>query len=67
MLKTVDELSSEFQNATAILDSGWSGTYGDLAVKLGRTSRSALLAVRMVRSYVVRHPSWNASAGYKKN
>lgn len=66
MLKPAHELSSEFQCATAILDGGWRGTFGDLAVMLGRTSRSALLAVRMVASYAVRHPGWDDGSVYKK-
>ena len=66
MLKPVVELSTEFQNATAILDGGWSGTFGELAVKLGRTTRSALLAVRMVASYLARHPNWDASVVHKR-
>ncbi len=67
MLKPVEELSAEFQSATTILDGGWSGTFGDLAVKLGRTTRSALLAVRMVASYLARHPTWDASLVYKRS
>lgn len=66
MLRAADECSWEFQEATRLLDDGWSGTFGELAVKLNRTPRSALLAVRMVNSYARRHPNWNRSKVYKK-
>jgi len=65
-LRHYTELSDEYLHTEAILSSNWSGTFGDLAIKLGRTSRSALLAVRMVQSYARNHPAWNSSKVYSK-
>jgi hypothetical protein len=68
MLKATEECSWEFNETTRLLDPGsdWRGTFGELAVKLGMTSRSALLAVRLVASYARRHPTWDTSRVYKK-
>ena len=63
-LRKHNALSREYHAAEQLLDSGWTGTFGDLAVKLGRTSRSALLAVRIYRSYRRRHPNDNGTKVY---
>ena len=64
-MKPLNELSREYQRTDQLLGSGWSGSFGELAQKLGRTTRSALLAVRMVNSYRARHPDWDSSLVYR--
>ena len=59
-------LSWEYNETQRLLDGGWTGTYGDLAIKLGRTSRSALLAWRMYRAYQDRHPNDNGLTVYPR-
>lgn len=51
-------LSSTYQAVEALLDSGWSGTYGDLAVAVGRSRRSGRIIGRLVKSYALRHSAW---------
>ncbi|QDT91730.1 hypothetical protein Pan161_33930 [Gimesia algae] len=65
-LRSNRQLSKEYHIAKQLLDAGWSGTFGQLAVALGRTTRSALLAVRLTRSYHRRHPAWNSTAVYRQ-
>lgn len=59
------QVSEEYLYTEAILGSGWSGSFGDLAVKLGRSTRSALLAVRMVQAYQKTNPGWNSATVYR--
>ena len=66
MLKATNECSWKFQETTNLLDNGWHGTYGQLAVRLQRTSRSVLLAVRMVQAYALRNPAWPRSRVHRQ-
>jgi len=52
------QFSSTYHAVENILDSGWSGTYGDLCVKVGRTRRSGRIIGRLVKGYAKRHPKW---------
>lgn len=51
-------LSAAYQHVERLLDDGWSGTYGDLAVAVGRTRKSGRIIGRLVKSYALRHPGW---------
>ncbi|QDV52287.1 hypothetical protein [Gimesia fumaroli] len=59
------KVSDEYLQSEAILGTGWRGSFGELAVKLGRTTRSALLAVRMVQAYQKTNPGWNPANVYR--
>ena len=64
-LRRLDDTSVEFRHAYNLLASGWSGTYGQLATLLGRSSRSALLSLRVAESYARRTPGWDRSRVHK--
>lgn len=57
-MKSSHLLSETYQAVEDLLDSGWSGTYGDLAVEVGRSRRSGRVIGRLVKSYALRHPGW---------
>jgi alkylated DNA nucleotide flippase Atl1 len=58
-MKPESELSREYHQVKAILDGGWKGTYGDLAVCIGRSRRAGRIIGRLVKSYARRHPNWD--------
>jgi alkylated DNA nucleotide flippase Atl1 len=51
-------LSETYHAVEKVLDGGWSGTYGDLAEKVGRSRRSGRVIGRLVRGYAKRHAAW---------
>jgi len=52
------QFSPTYHAVKTLLDSGWTGTYGDLCVAVGRTRRSGRVIGRLVKGYAKRHPSW---------
>jgi alkylated DNA nucleotide flippase Atl1 len=58
MLRPVSQLSNEYHAVKGLLDGGWVGSYGDLAVTIGRSPRSGRVIGRLVKSYARRHPNW---------
>ena len=65
-MKPVSKLSPTYRDVAQVLDSGWSGTYGDLAVRIGRSSRSGRIIGQLVKSYARRHPDWSHDNVYSK-
>ena len=59
MLAPHNKLSPEYHAVAGLLNGGWSGTYGDLAICTGRSSRSGRVVGRLVKSYAQRHSSWS--------
>lgn len=57
-MKPENQLSQTYQAVKSLLDFGWSGTYGDLAVAVGRTRRSGRIIGRLVKGYAKRHSTW---------
>jgi len=57
-MKAEHLLSPTYQTVKSLLDGTWSGTYGDLAVAVGRTRRSGRIIGRLVKGYAKRHPAW---------
>jgi hypothetical protein len=66
MLTPYRKLSSAYKQVEGLLDAGWSGEYGALAVAIGRSRRSGKVIVRLVRGYGERHPNWDHSRAYAK-
>jgi len=66
MLAPLNRLSQEYHAVAGLLSGGWSGTYGDLAVTIGRTRRSGRVIGRLVRGYARRHPAWPHERVYSK-
>jgi alkylated DNA nucleotide flippase Atl1 len=66
MSKPLHQLSRDFHAVAALLDNGWSGTYGDLAVAIGRTARSGRVIGRLVKGYARRHLSWPHARVFSK-
>jgi alkylated DNA nucleotide flippase Atl1 len=58
MLAPLNRLSREYHTVASLLDSGWTGTYGDLAVQIGWGRRSGRTAGRLVKGYARRNPNW---------
>jgi alkylated DNA nucleotide flippase Atl1 len=58
MLAPLQKLSPAYHALAGVLNGGWSGTYGDLAVAIGRSRRSGRIVGRLVKGYARRHPSW---------
>lgn len=58
MLTPVHRLSGAYHAVAGLLNGGWSGTYGSLAVAIGRTPRSGRIIGRLVKGYARRHPGW---------
>jgi alkylated DNA nucleotide flippase Atl1 len=52
------QFSQTYHAVKAVLDSGWTGTYGDLCEKVGRSRRSGRVIGRLVKGYARRHPNW---------
>lgn len=57
-MKSESQLSPTYHCVKSLLDSAWSGTYGDLAVAVGRTRKSGRVIGRLVRGYAKRNPGW---------
>ena len=51
-------MSATYQRVEALLDAGWRGTYGDLAVAVGLAPKAGRVAGRLVKAYARRHPLW---------
>lgn len=65
---TDDEiLSATYRKVEKLLDQGWSGTYGDLAVAVGRSAKSGRVIGRLVKGYAERHPEWPNERVYRKD
>lgn len=58
-MKPERELSPEYHQVKAILAGGWRGTYGGLAVCIGRSRRAGRVIGRLVKSYARRYPNWD--------
>lgn len=54
------------QHVTAVLDTGWSGEYGQLALVVGADSKAARGVAKCVKEYANRHPSWPHDRVYSK-
>lgn len=67
MLKPLNALSSEYHAVAGLLDHGWSGTYGDLAVTIGRSPKSGRVIGRLVKGYARRNPAWPHNRVYTKS
>jgi alkylated DNA nucleotide flippase Atl1 len=67
MLTPRHKLSPEYHSVAGLLNGGWSGTYGDLAVSIGRSPRSGRVVGRLVKSYARRHPAWCHDQVYSKS
>jgi alkylated DNA nucleotide flippase Atl1 len=52
------QFSPTYHAVETLLDAGWSGTYGDLCVAVGRTRRSGRVIGRLVKGYAKRHSGW---------
>jgi len=65
-MKSVSQLSPEYRAVEGLLDGGWSGTYGDLAVRIGRSRRSGRVVGRLVKGYARRHAAWPHERVYTK-
>jgi alkylated DNA nucleotide flippase Atl1 len=65
-MKSLSELSIEYRAVADLLGNGWSGTYGDLAVTIGRGPKSGRVIGRLVKSYARRHPEWRHESVYTK-
>jgi hypothetical protein len=63
---SLDRLSREYHAVAGFLDAGWTGTYGDLAVMIGRTRRSGRVVGRLVKSYALRHANWPHANVYSR-
>ena len=57
-MKPESQLSPTYHRVKSLLDSSWSGTYGDLAVAVGRTRHSGRVIGRLVKGYAKRNPGW---------
>ena len=49
-----------------LLAGGWRGTYGQLAVAIGRTAKSGRVIGNLVRGYAKRNPTWDHRNGHAK-
>jgi len=58
MIRPLHQLSPEFHAVARLLDNGWSGTYGNLATAIGRSTKSGRVIGRLVKGYARRHPRW---------
>ena len=56
-------LSQCYRDAASLLSDQWTGTYSDLAAKVGTVPRAI---GRIVKGYSLRHPTWNTANVYKK-
>jgi hypothetical protein len=66
MLAPLNHLSPEYHAVAGLLDGGWTGTYGSLAVAVGRSRRSGRIIGRLVKGYARRHPNWPHERVYTK-
>jgi hypothetical protein len=66
MLGPLNRLSQEYHAIAVLLDGGWSGSYGELAVEIGRSRRSGRVVGRLVKGYARRHPTWPHERVYAK-
>lgn len=57
-MRPLNQLSPEYHAVAALLDKGWCGTYGQLAIAIGRTAKSGRIIGRLVKGYARRHLSW---------
>jgi hypothetical protein len=62
-----EALSATYQRIKKLLDQGWSGTYGDLAVAVGHSAKSGRVIGRLVKGYAKRHPEWPNERVYRKD
>lgn len=58
MLAPMNRLSQAYHDVAGLLDGGWSGTYGELAVAIGRSPKTGRSIGRLVKGYARRHPNW---------
>ncbi len=59
MLAPLNRLSGAYHAVAGLLAGGWSGTYGALAVAIGRTPKSGRIIGRLVKGYARRNPNWS--------
>jgi hypothetical protein len=60
-------LSRRYFQVAALLDSGWSGEYGELALAIGLDpARCGRTIGRIVNAYARRHPEWPHERVYAK-
>ncbi len=53
-------------DVTAVLDTGWSGEYGQLAALVGADPKAARGVAKCVKEYAHRHPCWPHERVYSK-
>jgi len=58
-MKPESELSPEYHQVKAILQGGWRGNYGQLAICIGRSRKAGRVIGRLVRSFALRYPMWD--------
>jgi len=58
-MKPEEELSKEYHQVKAVLQGGWKGTYGQLAICIGRSAKAGRVIGRLVRSFALRYPNWS--------
>ena len=66
MLTPQNKLSPEYHSVAGLLNEGWSGAYGDLAVAIGRSPRFGQAVGQIVKSYARRNPAWPHDRVYSK-
>jgi hypothetical protein len=58
MLAPMTQLSAAYHAIAGLLDGGWTGTYGELAVAIGRSPRAGRVIGHLVKGYARRNPGW---------
>jgi hypothetical protein len=66
MLTPYSKLSTSYKQVESLLDGGWSGEYGELAVAIGSSRNLGQPIGRIVRAYGDRHPNWDHNNVYAK-
>lgn len=61
------QLSETFRQVSNLLSNGWSGTYGELAVAVGRSPRSGRIMGQQVKAFARRNPNWPHTNVVAKN
>jgi alkylated DNA nucleotide flippase Atl1 len=61
MMKNMQNLSPEYSQVAKALDGGWRGTYGDLALIIGKSRNFSAIISSLVHSYSRRNPGWVCS------
>lgn len=66
MLASNNQLSAAYHAVAGLISGGWSGTYGQLALAIGRSPKSGRVVGHLVKGYARRNPTWPHGRVYSK-